>query len=201
MAIKKTAGFYKMSHADKVCYLSGVPETFLRKKADFSFSKISYTDAKTKSPIIISANSQKDVFTRLFDREVITSNMIIGIGSETTEDAPMQAVVSLLRYAVDNVPHLKFEAANLALYEDQESKKEFFSKDNLDLLVIHGVTKESPDTRIQICRDFIRAFEGTNRVVLVVGQDPYSFFKERLRIVPDLVFMVSDKSVMVRGLA
>jgi hypothetical protein len=201
MAIKKTAGFYKMSHANKICYLSGVPEVFLKNNADFSFSKISYTDSKTKKPIIISATSQKDVFTRLFDAEVINSNLVIGIGSDSTEDAPMQAAVSLLKFAIEKLPHLKFEVVNLALYEDQETKKEFFQKDELDLLVIHGITKESSESRIQVCRDFIRAFEGTNRLVLIAGQDPYTFFKDRLRITPDLVFMVADKNNTVRGLA
>lgn len=188
--LRKSASFYKLGHPDKVCYLSGIPEAYLKKDYTITFQKISYTDPYTKKAIVLSSSKQDEVFKKLLDPKVISSNMLIGISSTPTEEGTMQAAVKIMKYAIGS-PELKFNMLNLALLENIESKQDYLESNPLDLLFITGLTPESTQSRVQLCRDFVKMYEGACRIVLIAGEDPLTFFYEKLRMKPNLVFMAN----------
>ena len=198
--MKKAQSFHRLNHVDKICYLSGVPEAFLKvDDLDVSFQKITYSEHSGKV-ITIQPSKQKEVYNRLFDKDIITANMLVGLSSPLVEDNAMRAAVKLLKYALDKIPHTNFKVINLAKYESYESRQELYNDQmEYDILVIHGATAESTPERIQTCRDIVKMFEGTNRIVVTAGQDPKSFFSEKLRLTPSLVFFVNgaDKAIKV----
>jgi hypothetical protein len=192
---KSDSDYYRLDKTDRLLALSGIPIRVLSKfskSRDFQgFGFASVSHRLGDQVLIISGERQVSYCMELQkDIKVLGAGGSIAVGSSPTDGPGYNFATKLCRdyYAVldsnRELPHIRWIDLGSPdweyLREDQAN----------DVVVIHGVTEESDNRRLETARDFLRHNDTATKIVLATTSNILEFTSVKFKMVPDAVFQL-----------
>jgi len=166
--MRKTVDYYKASPAEKILYLAGIPKRYWHIDHSILVPRPIVTERT-----VINAERQQEWLDKMQEPEKL-SGVIIGIGSDPTDDLALAAGFSAVRSMVQQ----RSDTGDVLVVDPANTQ--YDTMINPKIVMIHNVTVDSTRPRVQDVRDWLRCYEGVPRIVAVAGMDPVTFFDTRL---------------------
>jgi hypothetical protein len=191
--------YYKLSSHDRLLYLSGVPLALLKRKIVlekliFQPSHYDLKDGGQTKYLVVSPNSQVQ-----FAQALLANPLSLGnggsyfIGSNPTDQSALDLALALTRayhsakfadFGVPKIRWLDLGAPDWDFLKNSEQAEE------LQLIVLCGISQDSDIRRLEIARDFFRASSSATRIMLVLCKNILEFVYGRLGQQADGVFQL-----------
>ena len=188
--------FYGLSKSDRLLAVSGVPVTYLKKKILPSQLHFGGTSVQsTKGTFLINPKSQSAALDDVLDNiDALGGSGLYGIGSFPTEQAAYELSTLICReffnfwYAQGEMAYVKW--VDLGCPDWSFLK----SSEHSDLTILHGLSEQADDKKIEIAKDFIRRTESATTIVLATTPNILKFVVGKLGTQPDIVWQLAKSS-------
>lgn len=201
--------FNKATTQEKLLALAGVPpENWKPISGDVVFSNMSYSHYRGSSTI--TDKEQQEWFNLLMDPDELLKGRLVLIGCPGHDTHALHVAVDMVRPIMDQaaesgVATKKVRFTDLSQVPDFDTSmpdgtrgsRWWWEGKETAVHVIHNITEECTPGRLQKCRDVIRAFHLSTRIVVIAGADPIEFALDVLRVKPEVCLYMDRISVKV----
>ena len=187
----------KASPEEKLLTLAGVPPRFWKPARDPDFRPISF-ETRTGNKKTISSKSQSEFAEALREEEELVRGHLVVIGSVNEDTQSLALAFDWVRRFIVERGRVQVKVVDLA---DVPGKKDvaldgtktgarwWTEAYESQVLLMHNILgKDCTPDRVQVCRDLVRAFPNTTRILVVAGESPVVFAQEVLCVRPDVCF-------------
>lgn len=180
---RRTSAYYRASVGERKLWDVGIPERYwCVERSQFDFRAFNVDDRRCER------EQQQAAITSMLEQDGFSSNCVVGIGAEPTDDLALGLASLLVRSALERGLQAQLVDVARAHLWPNDPVPEY------DVVLFHNVTTESDGQRLRHVRDLLRAFEGCFRGVVFGGSDPAEFFDTKLRLHLDVPLYVQGPS-------
>jgi len=188
--------FYGLPKSDRLLALSGAPVTYLKKHINPSQLHFVTTSVQgPKGTFIISPKSQSDALADVLENiDALGGSGLYVVGSFPTEQ-PGYELSTLVSREYFNYWFSQGEMAQVKWIDLGRPDWDFLkSSDDCDLAVIHGLSEQTEDKKLEIAKDFIRRTESATTLVLASTPNILKYVVDKLGNNPDIVWQLAKSS-------
>lgn len=160
--------------------------TILRRGSVFDVEKaLTKMEPNEKFPYkSISINKQLNAFDSILENP-LRGSYVFGIGSVSTDLAAKQVAITIMNsafrtYMFSTYYQKKDYPLWHKVYGSLGDPLRDSQKENPSMLIISNVAENSTNIKIEKTRDLLEKFSNIPRIVVVSGQNPATFFAEKL---------------------
>ena len=196
----------KATPEQKILTLAGVPYRFWEESKPPRFRPIHFED-RTGKRRTISARSQTVWAKDLKNEAKIIEGFLIVIGSLDEDTQALGLAFDMVRGFIKARGSVQAKVVDLAdvpkrgdtdLNGGQSGKMWWGDMYKSQVIMMHNILgKDCTRDRVQSCRDLIRAFHYTTRILVVAGENPITFCQEVLCVKPDVVMYTDGQTSKV----
>jgi len=185
MVLKKDSAYYSLGKVDRILALSGVPTVYLTKpiEPNFSFQTVSSSDVQR--PLIVHAQTQHLFFHQLCEQVLsLGSNGLYLFGSYPTEQ-PVYEIATFMTKKYFSMELTQKQFPSIKWINLGRPDWSFLKSDEeTDFAVIHNLTENSDQRRLDMARDFIHRCSQSTTLVLTASSNILDFSFRKLNVSP-----------------
>lgn len=180
----------------KLMTLAGIPPKFWSESKTPDFRPIRFED-KIGKKRTVSSKSQTKWANDLKNEDKVIQGFLVVIGSVNEDTQALGMAFDLIRRFIISQGSVQARVIDLAnvpkradtdLDGGQSGKMWWSDMYHSQVIMMHNILgKDCTSDRVQTCRDLIKAFHMTTRIVVVAGENPITFCQEVLCVKPDVV--------------
>jgi hypothetical protein len=196
---QKPPEYWAASHFEKMQWACGIPSRFWNTKQTSIHPSVAKYQFKDDPPIHIGAREQHKYLTERYDNpELLDVNRLACFSSIPTDEHALAAACLLATQYIAQGWNahraIRVRVDDIADYEKSKTLgREFYSSDP-DVVVLYNLNANSSRERLQLAGDLLKNdFEGIYRAVVVTGDSPLKFAKEKMFLEPQEVYHFEGK--------
>lgn len=184
---RKSRNYYSAPRFYQKLFDLGVPERYWYvTKNELDFVPIIYEDEYDGKEYDLPPKKQKAFANKLLKSKPGKNTGVVAIGSNPTADMSLAFMFYLAKL-------LYKKGHRIQIHNMATGTRYVEAVEGLQVLFIYNVNAEDDPRRLQDVRDLLFSTSGVLRVVSFAGDNPLSFFCEKIRYYPNMYFYLLGK--------